>query len=66
MEGYVLSYRDQRAKGGKVVYSVLLTGVGVTLPVTEFGITMGLGDSIVVKVKEPRIGNFNQGSHRRG
>lgn len=51
MEAYVVSYRDTREKGGKVVYNLLLLGLGVTLPYLEAGLTMKLGDLVVVRVR---------------
>lgn len=53
MEAYVVSYRDTREKGGKVIYNLLLLGLGVTLPAFEMGLSMELGDTVVVKVKVP-------------
>lgn len=51
MEAYVVSYRDTREKGGKVIYNLLLLGIGVTLPAFEVGLSMELGDTVVVKVR---------------
>lgn len=50
MEAYVVSYRDSREKGGKVIYNLLLLGLGVTLPAFEVGLSMELGETVVVKV----------------
>ncbi|CAN0374798.1 unnamed protein product [Pylaiella littoralis] len=50
MEAYVMSYRDTREKGGKVFYNLLLLSLGVTLPYLEAGLSMKLGESVVVKV----------------
>lgn len=52
MEAYVVSVRDNRSKGGKMMYNVLLVGLGVTLPVVDPGITVDLGDSLVAKVSK--------------
>lgn len=53
MEAYVLSYRDNRDKGGQVIYNLLIVGLGVTLPVSEMGLTMDLGDTVVARVSIP-------------
>lgn len=50
MEGYVVSVRDNRNKGGKLTFNVLLIGLGLTLPVSDPGINVDLGDSVVAKV----------------
>lgn len=52
LEAYVVSYRDTRDKGGKVVYQLLILGLGVTLPYMEAGITMELGERVIVKVRD--------------
>lgn len=46
-----MSYRDTREKGGKVVYNLLLLGLGVTLPYMEAGLSMELGELVVVRVR---------------
>lgn len=51
LEAFVVSYRDSRDKGGKVVYQLLILGLGVTLPYMEAGITMELGERVVVRVR---------------
>lgn len=50
MEAYVVSYRDTREKGGKVAYNLLLLGLGVTLPYMEAGLSMKLGELVIVRV----------------
>ncbi|CAM9122345.1 unnamed protein product [Ectocarpus sp. 8 AP-2014] len=50
MEAYVVSYRDGRDKGGKVMYNLLLLGLGITLPYMEAGLSMELGESVVIRV----------------
>ena len=52
----MLSYRDTRDKGGKVVYQLLLLGLGVNVPYVEAGITMELGETVVVRVRESERG----------
>lgn len=47
----MVSYRDTRDRGGKVIYNLLLLGLGVTLPYMETGLSMTLGEVVVVKVK---------------
>lgn len=46
----MVSYRDTRDKGGKVVYNLLLLGLGITLPYMEAGLSMELGELVVVRV----------------
>lgn len=47
----MVSCRDGRDRGGKVVYNLLLAGLGVTLPYMESGLCMVLGETVVVKVR---------------
>lgn len=54
MDAYVVSYRDTRDKGGKVAYNLLLPGLGVTLPYLEAGLSMELGELVVVRVSASR------------
>ena len=51
-EAYVVSYRDTRDRGGKVIYSLLLLGLGITLQYMEAGLSLELGEVVVVKVRE--------------
>lgn len=51
-----MSYRDTREKGGKVFYNLLLLSLGVTLPYLEAGLSMKLGESVVVKVSKRNAG----------
>jgi len=55
----VVSYRDAREKGGKVAYNLLLLGLGVTLPYMEAGLSMKLGELVIVRVSSlaPDIGS---------
>eukprot|EP00903_Cladosiphon_okamuranus_P006750 g6585.t1 len=50
LEAYVVSYRDTRDKGGKVLYNLLLLGLGVTLPYVEAGLSLELGELVFVRV----------------
>lgn len=52
----MISVRDNRNKGGKLVYSVLVVGLGVTLPVADPAITVELGDALVARVSGLRPG----------
>lgn len=58
LEAYVVSYRDTRDKGGKVFYNLLLLGLGVTLPYVEAGLSMELGELVVVRVRK-RFSSIN-------
>lgn len=50
-EAYVVSYRDTRDRGGKVIYNLLLLGLGITLQYMEAGLSLDLGEVVVVKVR---------------
>ena len=60
-EAYVVSYRDTRDRGGKVIYNLLLLGLGITLQYMEAGLSLELGEVVVVKVRLDRstFGSFS-------
>lgn len=63
LEAYVVSYRDTRDKGGKVFYNLLLLGLGVTLPYVEAGLSMELGELVVVRVSS-KVALAHHTTHR--
>eukprot|EP00752_Nemacystus_decipiens_P004584 g4184.t1 len=66
LEAYVVSYRDTRDKGGKVLYNLLLLGLGVTLPYIEAGLSLELGELVFVRVMTSSSRNlFTKISWRR-